>query len=186
EDEYSDRWANVMELLNTAAETAVSLTDFLENAALVSETDNLEEGVAATTLLTLHAAKGLEYPIVFIAGLEDGLLPHSRSLDTRDDLDEERRLFYVGITRAKDRLYLSHAFRRTVWGQAEATVPSRFLREIPDELLAGANAAGRRQQTKTRASSWNWSGGNNTQSTTRPSPSRTTSSSSGSSKRPEP
>ncbi len=157
-DEYVDRWGNVMELRNTAAETAVSLTEFLENAALVSETDNLEEGVAATTLLTLHAAKGLEFPVVFIVGLEDGILPHSRSLDTRDDLDEERRLFYVGITRAMDRLYLSHAFRRTVWGQADVAVPSRFLSEIPDDLLAGANAKGRRQQTKQRASSWHWSG----------------------------
>ncbi len=156
-DEYVDRWGNVMELRNTAAETAVSLTEFLENAALVSETDNLEEGIAATTLLTLHAAKGLEFPVVFIVGLEDGILPHSRSLDTRDDLDEERRLFYVGITRAMDRLYLSHAFRRTVWGQADVAVPSRFLREIPDDLLAGASAKVRRQQTKTRASSWNWS-----------------------------
>lgn len=156
-DEYVDRWGNVMELRNTAAETAVSLSEFLENAALVSETDNLEEGIAATTLLTLHAAKGLEFPVVFIVGLEDGILPHSRSLDSRDDLDEERRLFYVGITRAMDRLYLSHAFRRTVWGQADVSVPSRFLREIPDDLLAGASAKGRRQQTKTRASSWTWS-----------------------------
>ncbi|MCB8923926.1 MAG: UvrD-helicase domain-containing protein [Ardenticatenaceae bacterium] len=168
-DEYSDRWGNVMELRNTATETAVTLTEFLENAALVSETDNLEEGIPATTLLTLHAAKGLEFPVVFIVGLEDGILPHSRSLDTREDLDEERRLFYVGITRAKDRLYLSHAFRRTVWGQSDASTPSRFLREIPDDLLAGANTKARRQQTKTRASSWNWSA-NTTSQRTAPAP----------------
>ena len=165
-DEYSDRWGNVMELRNTATETAVSLTEFLENAALVSETDNLEEGVAASTLLTLHAAKGLEFPVVFIVGLEDGILPHSRSLDTRDDLDEERRLFYVGITRAKDRLYLSHAFRRTVWGQSDTSTPSRFLREIPADLLDGADAGTRRQQTKAKASSWSWSAGTTTPANT--------------------
>ncbi len=155
-EEYTDRWANVMELRNTAAETAVSLTDFLENAALVSETDNLEAGIPATTLLTLHAAKGLEFPVVCIVGLEEGILPHSRSLDSREDLDEERRLFYVGLTRAMDRLVLLHAFRRVTWGQAEEAVPSRFLREIPADLLTGGSAAARRQQTKQRVTSWHW------------------------------
>ncbi len=155
-EEYIDRWANVMELRNTAAETAVSLTDFLENAALVSETDNLEAGIPATTLLTLHAAKGLEFPVVFIVGLEDGILPHSRSLESREDLDEERRLFYVGMTRAMDRLVLLHAFRRTTWGQVNVTEPSCFLREIPADLLTGGSTAVRRQQTKQRVTSWHW------------------------------
>jgi DNA helicase-2/ATP-dependent DNA helicase PcrA len=90
------------------------------------------------TLITLHAAKGLEFPVVFIAGLEEGLFPHSRALDDEKELEEERRLAYVGITRAKRRLYLSHAWRRATWGMGQATVPSRFLLEIPAELMAAA------------------------------------------------
>ena len=179
DDEYRDRWENVMELRNVAASTPdVSLGDFLENAALVSETDNLEEGVEATTLLTLHAAKGLEFPIVFIVGLEDGILPHSRSLATADDLAEERRLFYVGLTRAKDRLYLSHAFNRTVWGQTDIAVPSRFLKELPGDLVDGGTAKSRRQQTKQKASKWSWSSSKpartpkRSTSTPKPAPSR--------------
>ncbi|MCA9931877.1 MAG: UvrD-helicase domain-containing protein, partial [Anaerolineales bacterium] len=108
EDEARDRWDNVMELRNVAVTGgSATLTEFLEQVALVSETDNLEENPNAVTLLTLHAAKGLEYPIVFLCGLEDGILPHSRSLEDAEALAEERRLFYVGLTRAKDRVYLS-------------------------------------------------------------------------------
>jgi len=94
------------------------------------------------TLITLHAAKGLEFPVVFIAGLEEGLFPHSRALDDERQLEEERRLAYVGITRAKRRLYLSHAWRRATWGMGQAAVPSRFLLEIPAELMVGPRLGG--------------------------------------------
>ena len=103
-----------------------------------SPTRTSYEGDAdAVTLITLHAAKGLEFPVVFIAGLEEGLFPHSRALDDEKELEEERRLAYVGITRAKRRLYLSHAWRRATWGMGQASVPSRFLLEIPAELMDG-------------------------------------------------
>ena len=158
-EEGEDRWANIMELRSVAAEDpSVSLSEFLEQVALVAEADNVDETVSATTLLTLHAAKGLEFPVVFITGLEDGILPHSRSLDDGESLAEERRLFYVGMTRAEDQLYLSHAFRRAVWGEPETCVPSRFLDDIPMALIDGLSAAPRRQQAKSRASSWDWPG----------------------------
>jgi len=156
--EGEDRWANVMELRNVAGEdTAVTLSEFLEQVALVAEADNVDANANAATLLTLHAAKGLEFPIVFITGLEDGILPHSRSFDDMESMAEERRLFYVGMTRAKDKLYISHAFRRAIWGEPEAMVPSRFLKDIPFDLIDGADTSKRRQQTKSRASSWSWS-----------------------------
>lgn len=157
EDEARDRWENVMELRSVATvEKDLNLSEFLEQITLVSETDNLEENPDAVTLLTLHAAKGLEFPVVFISGLEDGILPHSRSFDDGESMAEERRLFYVGITRAEDRLYLLHAFRRTVYGQTEVAVPSRFLDDIPAELATGGSASSRRKQTKSNAGSWNW------------------------------
>ncbi len=158
DDEARDRWANVMELRNVAALSAdVSLEDFLEQIALVSDVDALDEEENRVSLLTLHAAKGLEFPVVFLTGLEDGVLPHTRSLDDSESLEEERRLFYVGITRAEDRVYISHSFRRMFYGNWEATVPSRFLRDVPSELVEGASPAVQREQTKTRASSWDWS-----------------------------
>ena len=89
------------------------------------------------TLITLHAAKGLEFPVVFIAGMEEGLFPHNRALDDEKELEEERRLAYVGITRAKRRLFLSHAWRRATWGGGGMSIPSRFLLEIPQELMTG-------------------------------------------------
>jgi DNA helicase II / ATP-dependent DNA helicase PcrA len=160
DDEAIERWENVMEFRNVASEAGeVSLRDFLEGVALVAETDNLEEGVSAVTLLTLHAAKGLEFPIVFITGVEENILPHSRSMADAEDLAEERRLFYVGITRAMDRLYLSYAFRRTFFGNTEGCTPSRFLSHIPNDLLQGAGSAQkRREQTVQRVTSWHWSG----------------------------
>lgn len=159
-DEGRDRWANVMELRNLAIEMGdLGLSHFLEQVALVSEVDNLEEDPHAPTLLTLHAAKGLEFPTVFIVGLEEGILPHSRSLDDGEELAEERRLFYVGITRAKDQVYLSHAFRRTFYGQSEVATPSRFFNEIPAELTEGGSTGGRHQETRRQASSWQWSQG---------------------------
>lgn len=154
-DEGRDRWENVMELRGVAGDTTLSLSDFLEQVALVSETDNVEDEPNSTTLLTLHAAKGLEFPVVFITGLEEGMLPHSRSMEDAEELAEERRLFYVGITRAKDRLYLSHAFRRSFYGESEATNPSRFLLDIPEELTSGGRPQARRKESVSRASSWN-------------------------------
>ena len=103
----------------------------------MADQDSYEGDADAVTLITLHAAKGLEFPVVFIAGLEEGLFPHSRALDDEKELEEERRLAYVGITRAKRRLFLSHAWRRSTWGMGQASVPSRFLLEIPAELMVG-------------------------------------------------
>jgi len=110
------------------------LATFLQDVALVSDVDELESGADAVTLITLHAAKGLEFPVVFIVGLEEGLLPHIRSFDTPESLEEERRLAYVGITRAKDALYLTRAARRSGYGGYTANPPSRFLRDIPPEV----------------------------------------------------
>ena len=160
--EGEERWANVMEFRGVAvSEAGRTLGEFLEQVSLVSETDNLEEQANAVTLLTFHAAKGLEYPIVFLTGLEDGLLPHSRSLDDGEELAEERRLFYVGITCAKDVLYISHAFRRTTFGDSSVSSPSRFLNDIPSELTEGGATKQRRQEAVSRASSWS-SGRSNT------------------------
>jgi ATP-dependent DNA helicase UvrD/PcrA len=135
-DEGADRWENVMELRRLAAEYQEhTLSEFLENIALVSDQDTIEVGANVPTLLTLHAAKGLEYPVVFIAGLNEGTLPHSRSFDDVESMQEERRLFYVGITRAKDRLYLVFAQNRSAFGYSDPAEPSRFLDDIPDELI---------------------------------------------------
>jgi DNA helicase-2/ATP-dependent DNA helicase PcrA len=131
-----DRWENVQELRRLAVEFQDrGLTDFLENVALVSDQDTLPESPNAPTLMTLHAAKGLEFPVVFIVGLDDGLLPHSRSFEEPEEMEEERRLFYVGLTRAKDRLFLVRAGQRGTYGSSEETVPSRFLDDIPDNIL---------------------------------------------------
>jgi len=107
----------------------------LEQIALVSDQDTLEESASVPTLLTLHAAKGLEFPVVFIVGLNDGTLPHSRSFDDPEEMMEERRLLYVGITRARDRLYLVYAQNRNAYGYAEPADVSRFLVDIPNELV---------------------------------------------------
>ena len=113
-----------------------TLDQFLDHAALVSDADSYEEG-AQITLMTLHAAKGLEFPLVFLAGLEEGLFPHSRTFLQPDDIEEERRLCYVGMTRAMDTLILTRAVYRRRYGTdlPEASVPSRFLEEVPAELL---------------------------------------------------
>ncbi|RME43609.1 MAG: DNA helicase UvrD [Chloroflexi bacterium] len=144
-DEGEDRWANVQELRGVAQEYAglapeVGLPAFLEAVALVSDVDNLDANTDAPTLMTCHAAKGLEFPVVFLIGMEEGLLPHSRSMDDPEQMEEERRLCYVGITRAKERLYLLHTFRRNLWGRADVNEPSRFLNDIPEHLIAGTSA----------------------------------------------
>ena len=125
---------SVIEEFENTSEDA-SLRAFLEQVALVTDIDSLEEGQEAVTLMTLHAAKGLEFPVVFMVGLEEGLFPHSRSIQDRDGLEEERRLCYVGMTRAEDELFLCHAYQRTLFGMRERAMASRFLRDIPDELF---------------------------------------------------
>lgn len=137
-EEGEERWANVLELRAAAEEFAdVGLETFLEHVALVSDQDTLTEDQNAPTLLTLHAAKGLEFPVVIIIGLDDGVLPHMRSMDDPEAMAEERRLFYVGITRAMKRLYLFRAFRRRLGGSSGPTETSRFLRDLPFDLLEG-------------------------------------------------
>ncbi len=149
-DEGAERWENVQELRRLTVEYQDrTLTDFLETVALISDQDTLSEGKNAPTLLTLHAAKGLEFGAVFIVGLDDGILPHSRSFDEPEAMEEERRLFYVGITRAKDRLYLLRALRRGGRGYAEETIPSRYLDDIPSELLSGKSRSGRTSRSQT-------------------------------------
>ena len=137
--EAEGRIENLEEFVSVAAEfdrmnPDGTLTDFLQEISLYADIDSLEEGQPVITLMTLHNAKGLEFPVVFITGMEEGLFPHSRSLDEQR-LEEERRLCYVGITRAKDRLYLSHARSRTLHGGAGYKLPSRFLGEIPPKLV---------------------------------------------------
>ena len=146
-EDGEERWANLLELraVTTRYDDLApddALDRLLEETALVADQDSYEGDADAVTLITLHAAKGLEFPVVFIAGLEEGLFPHSRALDDEKELEEERRLAYVGITRAKRRLYLSHAWRRATWGMGQATVPSRFLMEIPAELMDGPQLGG--------------------------------------------
>ncbi|MCD6291508.1 MAG: UvrD-helicase domain-containing protein [Anaerolineae bacterium] len=156
-EEGEERWANIQELRNVASqydEFVPEVNDvlpaeddepdalglFLQEVALVSDVDALPEETDAPTLLTLHMAKGLEFGAVFITGLEEGLLPHARSLDDPEEMEEERRLFYVGITRAKEYLFLTHAFRRRVYGSDEVSDRSRFLDDIPASLVEGRNA----------------------------------------------
>ena len=142
-EESKDRWDNVLELKRLALEYSQrTLDEFLENIALVADQDTITDA-NAPTLLTLHAAKGLEFGAVFIVGLDDGIIPHSRSFDEPAQMEEERRLFYVGITRAKDRLYLLRAISRGGRGMSEETYPSRFLEDVPASLLVGKTRTGR-------------------------------------------
>jgi DNA helicase-2/ATP-dependent DNA helicase PcrA len=153
-EEGEERWANLLELREVTRRyddlsPEDALDRLLEETALVADQDAYESNADALSLITLHAAKGLEFPVVFIAGLEEGLFPTSRALDAAGGfnpdprpLEEERRLAYVGITRAKRRLYLSHAWRRATWGMGQASVPSRFLLEIPAELMIGPRLGG--------------------------------------------
>jgi len=135
-----DRWENVMELRGVAQDyrdlpPEEGLTALLEGVALVSDVDDLPEKVDTVTLITLHQAKGLEFPVVFIIGMEEGILPHYKSIDDPAQLEEERRLCYVGITRAKQKVYLVRAFRRRLMGSSTVNKPSRFLLDIPPELI---------------------------------------------------
>ncbi|MDP9298694.1 MAG: DNA helicase PcrA, partial [Actinomycetota bacterium] len=138
--EAQGRIENLQELTGVAAELLArepeaGLEEFLESVSLVGEQDEYDEEQSTVTLMTLHIAKGLEFPVVFIVGLEDGIFPHYRSMTDAAALEEERRLAYVGITRAQERLYLTHAWSRTLFGQTQYNPPSRFLGEIPEVLL---------------------------------------------------
>jgi DNA helicase-2/ATP-dependent DNA helicase PcrA len=138
--EGQERWENVQELRKAAEEYATfppreGLAAFLEGVTLVSDVDNLEEKTEVPVLLTLHMAKGLEFPVVFIIGMEEGLFPHIRSYTDLEEMMEERRLCYVGITRAKDRVYLVYTFRRSPYRSFSPSEPSRFIKEIPSHLL---------------------------------------------------
>ncbi|MBD2566835.1 DNA helicase PcrA [Anabaena lutea] len=168
-DEASDRVKNVQELYNAALQFQeenegedISLQAFLQSAALSSDLDNLKEGKTVVSLMTLHASKGLEFPVVFLVGLEQGLFPGYRSLQDPSLLEEERRLCYVGITRAQERLFLSHARERRLYGSREPAMRSQFLDELPAELLTTQNQVSRSftkttpAKTSTQNATGNW------------------------------
>ncbi|MDJ0579771.1 DNA helicase PcrA [Crocosphaera sp.] len=167
-EEADNRLENIYELYSAIAQYQeenedTSLQGYLTNASLASDLDNLDEGQEKVSLMTLHSAKGLEFPIVFLVGLEQGTLPHFRSLNDPLALEEERRLCYVGITRAQEQLFISHARERYVWGSKEAKMVSQFIQEIPQDLISTNLRQTRRKvhQKKTVSSSPNtkWSVG---------------------------
>ncbi len=156
DEQGEDRWDNVRELRVVAADFAGvpppdGLAAFLEQVALVSDADNAEQS-DGITLITLHQAKGLEFPAMFMVGMEEGMLPHIRSFDDPGEMEEERRLCYVGMTRAKERLYLTRAFRRRLMGNSLPGIPSRFLSDIPRELITTPESE-REGRQETRAAS---------------------------------
>jgi DNA helicase-2/ATP-dependent DNA helicase PcrA len=140
--EADSRLENIAELLGHAREFE-SIDEFLEAVSLVSDSDEIDEDESSVVLMTLHTAKGLEFPVVFLVGMEDGVFPLLRSLGEPDELEEERRLCYVGITRARERLYLTHAWSRFLFGTTQYNPPSRFLKEIPEHLVTEAEGARR-------------------------------------------
>ena len=159
-EDGEERWSNVQELRNKAQsydelDPQNALSAFLEDVSLVQDVDQLEDDGSskdAVTLITLHAAKGLEFPNVFLVGIEEGVLPHQRSVDDPKQLEEERRLFYVGITRAMRSLYLVRAFRRTMYGTSSVNTPSRFLLDVPATLVMTTHAPGAGRGSQ--ASAW--------------------------------
>ena len=158
-EESESRIENIREMLTAALESAErgeSLREFLDHAALVSDQDAYDEAVPIT-LMTLHTAKGLEFPVVFITGLEEGLFPHSRSINEGRQLEEERRLFYVGMTRAEQKLYLTSARFRRYFGNMDQQVsePSRFLSEIPPELVEEAGERRRKPVVAYQGTAYN-------------------------------
>jgi DNA helicase-2/ATP-dependent DNA helicase PcrA len=158
-DEGDDRWANVLELRAVAQEfSELGMTTFLEHVALISDQDTLTDEQNAPTLLTLHAAKGLEFPVVFIIGLDDGIIPHQRSFDDPEAMAEERRLFYVGITRAMDQLHLVRAFRRRLFGTSSVSESSRYLYDLPSDVLEGdlVGFETKEEVAYRRKTSWAW------------------------------
>lgn len=151
DDEARNRLENLKEFRSAAADfmmnrDVTSLQEFLEHVALVTDLDSMGGKRSAVSLMTLHSAKGLEFPVVFMPGMEEGLFPTSRSFDDEGRLEEERRLAYVGLTRARDRLFLSHCIRRLLYGNIADCIPSRFLEEIPEELVTRRGENVRRRQ----------------------------------------
>ncbi|MCU1452563.1 MAG: pcrA [Acidimicrobiales bacterium] len=156
--EAEGRLENLSELIGAARDVG-SVDEFLEQVGLVADIDALDDDESAVVLMTLHSAKGLEFPAVFLIGLEDGVFPHIRSLGEPHELEEERRLAYVGITRARERLYLSHAWSRTIFGSTQYNPPSRFLDEIPQRLveaIEGSRRSSRDGAWSDSGSSYGW------------------------------
>ena len=158
-----DRLENVQELVSNAVEFVErtddpSLEGFLEEISLISDIDNYDESNDAVSLMTIHSAKGLEFPVVFLPGFEDGIFPGMQAILNPDELEEERRLVYVAITRAKDRLYLTHARERLLYGRTQFNHPSRFLREIPDDYIDSDYLKRRREAAEARAENKDSSG----------------------------
>ncbi len=155
-EEAQSRLENLQEFVNVTTsyddrEEERSLAGFLENVALISDVDSLNEDGNAVTLMTLHSSKGLEFKVVFLMGLEEGVFPHSRSKNNDEELEEERRLAYVGMTRAEEELYLTYAQRRALYGQPNFNPPSRFLEDIPPELMAPIMGSMRRDRAEAGA-----------------------------------
>jgi DNA helicase-2/ATP-dependent DNA helicase PcrA len=153
--EAHGRIENIAELAGAAGDYE-HLDEFLESVALVADADELDASDGRVSLMTLHTAKGLEFPAVFLVGLEDGVFPHLRALEDPMQLEEERRLCYVGITRARRQLYLTHAWSRTLWGATSHAIPSRFLSELPTELVrdVGSSWAARPDPLRAMSSAW--------------------------------
>ena len=144
--EADGRIENLAELATQAGDFD-DLMGFLETVALVADSDELESDGSKVSLMTLHTAKGLEYPAVFVVGLEEGIFPHFRALSEPTELEEERRLFYVGITRARRHLAISHAWSRTTWGRTQPAMPSRFVTEVPAHLVEDVGLGSPRRGT---------------------------------------
>ena len=164
--EAESRIQNLEELVTVAVEfeeefAENSLSDFLESISLSSDIDNLEDTENSVTLMTLHSAKGLEFPTVFLVGMEEGIFPGYQSIGEPKELEEERRLFYVGITRAKQYLYLTCAKRRTIFGSTSYNAISRFIKEIPQELLDGYTQIQENKQENFEDSNYGWAYGKN-------------------------
>ena len=158
-DEAFSRVENIEELINVIMELEKSgeeatLETFLDKVSLVTDIDSYQDKGNRISLMTLHCAKGLEFPFVFIIGIEEGLLPHYRRGEEVEDMEEERRLFYVGITRAKERLFLSRAERRSTFGVGRANLPSRFLDELPTELIFQEEKPGKMENLFFGEASW--------------------------------
>jgi DNA helicase II / ATP-dependent DNA helicase PcrA len=160
-DEAKSRIENIREFISVARDFENSesredisgdLGDFLTQLSLVSDIDNLDEESQSVTLMTLHSAKGLEFPVVFLAGLEEGIFPHARALNSSFEMEEERRLMYVGVTRAKELLFLSYAKKRLIYGDYKYYTPSRFLGEIPQSLLSSAKSSLQKENEKEKES----------------------------------
>ncbi len=159
DEESKTRLENIQEFRSAAADFMMSrdntnLNEFLENIALVTDLDSMDGKRSAVAMMTLHSAKGLEFPVVFLPGMEEGIFPTSRSIDDPDKLEEERRLAYVGITRARDKLFLLHCNRRLLYGNINECMPSRFLDEIPEELVVHKGELTRRQRREASSNSF--------------------------------